>query len=83
VRTDAVVAQVILETECRVGFDGVRAFVLKFIRAQLVEQADTASFLIEIDDHATPFRIESSASLLWVANRSRSDVNERRRQSGI
>src|SRR5689334_5719549 len=52
---DAVVPKIGLEPELLVGFDRVRPLILKLVRLELVEQADAASFLVEIDDHAPAF----------------------------
>ena len=54
-RTDTVIAEIGLEPESLVGFDGVDSLVLELVGFELVEQADAATFLVEIDDHAFPF----------------------------
>src|SRR5687768_11254325 len=48
-RADAVVAKVGLESQALVGLDRVGARVLQLIRLELVQQADAATFLVEID----------------------------------
>ena len=53
-RADAVVAEVGREAKTLVGFDRVDSLILKLIRLQLVEEADSAALLIEVDDHALP-----------------------------
>src|SRR5262245_14796345 len=54
-RADAVVAEIGLEAELLIRLDGVGTAVLKLVRLQLVEQADAAPLLIEVDDHAASF----------------------------
>src|SRR5437868_3685046 len=52
---DSVVAQVRLEAEPLIRFDGIDSLVLKLVGLELVEQADAAALLIEIDDDALSF----------------------------
>src|SRR5687767_187579 len=52
-RANSIVAKIGLEPELLVRFDGVRARVLKLVRLELVEEADSPSFLVEVDDCAT------------------------------
>ena len=77
---DAVVALVGLEAEALVRLDRVEALVLQLVRANLVGQADAASFLVEIQQHASPFRGDALASPRRAARRSRSAPSERRRR---
>ena len=51
-RADAVVAQVGRQAELQVGVDGVEALLLQLVGAQLVEQADAAPLLGEVEQHA-------------------------------
>ena len=51
-RADAVVAQVDGQPELEVRVDGVEALVLQVVGAQLVEQADAAALLGEVEQHA-------------------------------
>ncbi len=47
-----VVALVVAEPEGQVGIDRVEALVLQSVRSQLVEQADAATLLAQVQDHA-------------------------------
>ena len=51
-RGDAVVALVVTEAEGEVGIDRVEALVLQPVGPELVEQADAAPFLAQVQDHA-------------------------------
>src|SRR5262245_32435057 len=51
---DAVVAQILAEAELEVRLDRVEAAVLERVRADLVGEADPASLLVEVDEHAAP-----------------------------
>ena len=51
---DAVVAQVGREAELEVGLDGVAGPLLQLVGAQLVEQADAAALLGDVEEHAAP-----------------------------
>src|SRR6266850_3138828 len=51
-RAGAVVADVGSETELGVRLDGVVSLILQLVRLQLVDQADAAAFLQEIEDDA-------------------------------
>ena len=51
-RADAVVAQVGGQAELEVRVDGVEAVLLELVGAQLVEQADAATLLREVEEHA-------------------------------
>src|SRR5262249_3052766 len=53
---DAVIALIRLEAEPLVRFDRVEAFVLQLVRADLVREADAASFLVEIQQNAAALR---------------------------
>ena len=61
-RADAVVAEIGLEAELLVRLDGVGARVLQLVGRELVEQADAAPFLVEIDDRRRAPPRRSSAS---------------------
>src|SRR3989442_8333211 len=50
----AIVPKVRLEAQSQVRLDSVLAFVLQLVRAQLVHQADAASFLVQVQEHALP-----------------------------
>ena len=52
---DAVVAAVGLVAQGQVGLDGVHALVLKAVGLDLLDQADAAAFLRQVDEHAAPF----------------------------
>ena len=58
----SVVAQVAVEPELLVGFDGVRALVLQFVGAQFVEQPDAAAFLEFVDQQSPPFLRDAGKS---------------------
>ena len=51
---DAVVAGVCLEAEGEVGLDRIEALVLKFVGADLLDKADAATLLRQVDEHADP-----------------------------
>ena len=51
-RADAVVAQVDRQAELEVRVDGVEALVLQVVGAQLVQQADPAALLGEVEQDA-------------------------------
>ena len=51
---DCIVARVGREAELGVGLDGVEALLLELVGAQLVEQADAASFLSHVEQHCGP-----------------------------
>ena len=50
-----VVAQIRLETQPLVGFHGIGALILQFVGAQLVKQADSAAFLMLVDQQPAAF----------------------------
>ena len=50
--TDAVVTEVFLEAELEVGLNGVASAVLQRVGADFVGEADTAAFLVHVDDDA-------------------------------
>src|SRR5262249_16919992 len=50
-RTDAVVPEVGRKPQSLVRLDGVRTAVLQLVRLELVQEADAAAFLIEVDDY--------------------------------
>src|SRR5262249_13440928 len=52
---DAVVAHVGLEAELLVRGDRVEALLLQLVSSQLVEEADAAALLQEVEEHAAPF----------------------------
>ena len=51
-RADAVVAQVDRQAELEVGVDGVHALVLQVVGLELVQQADAAALLGQVEQHA-------------------------------
>src|SRR6185437_8206207 len=51
-RADSIVAQVLLESELQIRFDGVEALVLQRVSLDLVREADSAPFLMQVDNHA-------------------------------
>src|SRR5437667_6020909 len=53
-RAHAVVPKVRLKTQRQVALDGVLAFVLQLVCAQLVHQADAAPFLVQVQEHSLP-----------------------------
>jgi len=54
-RTDPVVAEVGLESESLVCLDRVAALILELVGLELVEQSDSSTFLIEVDDQSLSF----------------------------
>jgi hypothetical protein len=50
-----VVAEIAVEAELLIGFDGIGAFVLQLVGAKLVEQADASAFLQFVDQQAAAF----------------------------
>ena len=52
---DAVIAAVGLVAQRQVGLDRVEALVLQVVGLDLLDQADAAAFLRQIDQHAGPF----------------------------
>src|SRR5208283_6103070 len=77
-RADPVVAQVLVEAEMQVGFDGVHPVVLQRVRANLVAEPDSATLLVEINHDAAIRHHDSLERLLQlltaVASRRREDV---------
>src|SRR2546426_2048676 len=61
---DAVVAQVGMEAQRRVGFDRVLALVLKLVGAHLVEKPDPAPLLPHIDEDPAPLRLDPGERLV-------------------
>src|SRR5579872_574924 len=53
-RTDAIVALVDGQAKPFVGFSRVGALVLQFVRAELVGEPDTAAFLVQVQENASP-----------------------------
>ncbi len=53
--SESVVALVGFESEGFVGFDGVEAAILEFVGAELVDDADAAAFLSDVEDDAGAF----------------------------
>ena len=51
----AIVPQIGREAEPLVRLDRVGAFVLQLVGANLVGEADAAAFLVEVNQHASPF----------------------------
>src|SRR2546430_17428485 len=54
-RANAVVAQVGLEAESLVRFHRIDSLVLELVRLELVEETDSAPFLVKVDDDAFAF----------------------------
>src|SRR5208282_267462 len=77
-RADSIVAQVLVEAEMQVRFDGVHPLVLQRVGANLVPEPDSAAFLMEINHHAAVCRHDSLERLLQlltaVASRRRKHV---------
>ena len=55
---DAVVAQVGRQPELKVRLDRVEALLLELVGAQLVEQADAAPLLAEVEQHSQPLAFD-------------------------
>ena len=55
---DPVVAQVGREPEPQVRVDGVEPFLLQLVGAQLVQQADPAALLAEVQQHAATLALD-------------------------
>src|SRR5579884_40907 len=53
-RADAIIPQIGLKAEHLVGLHGIGALLLQLIGAQLIDQADAAPLLLQIDQHAAP-----------------------------
>src|SRR5271167_2405197 len=77
-RANPVVAQILVEAEMQVGFDGVHPVVLQRVGANLVAEADAAALLVEINHDAAIRHHDSLERLLQlltaVASRRREDV---------
>src|SRR5580698_7337535 len=77
-RADPVVAQVFVEAEMQVRFDGVHPIILQRVGANLVAKPDAATFLVEINHDAAIRRHDSLERLLQlltaVASRRREHV---------
>src|SRR5580658_3602665 len=58
-RADAVIAQVLLESQFQVRLDGIETGVLQRIRPDFVAEPDSASLLMKVDDHARIRREDS------------------------
>ena len=61
---DAVVAQVGRQAELQVRVDGVEALLLELVGAQLVEQADPAALLREVEEHALALLLDAHERVL-------------------
>ena len=61
---DAVVAQVGGQAELEVGVDGVEALLLEPVGAQLVQQADAAALLGEVEQHAAALVLDARERVL-------------------
>ena len=77
---DPVVAQVGGQAELEVGLDRVGALLLQLVGAQLVEQADPAPLLGEVEEDAPALAARSSPAPRPAARRSRSACCGRRRR---
>ena len=51
-RAESVIAQVRGQTEFGVGFNGIEPFLLQFVSVNLRRQANAATFLAHINEHA-------------------------------
>lgn len=56
---DAVIALVGAEAEGCIGFDGVHALLLEFVGFEFIDEADAASFLLDIEDSAASFLFDA------------------------
>ena len=61
---DPVVARVGGEAELEVRLDGVETLLLQLVRAQLVDQADAATLLRHVEQHAAALRLDLRERLL-------------------
>src|SRR5947209_7731597 len=50
-----VVPQIAFESEAFIGFNGIGAMILQFIRAKLIHQADPSPLLVFVDDQTSTF----------------------------
>ena len=75
VRGDRVVALVVAEPEREVGLDGVEPAVLQRVGAHLVEQADAAPLLAQVEQHAAGscVAMARSATPSWSRQSQRSE----------
>src|SRR5690625_1963394 len=60
---NVVIPHVRAKAQAFVGFHGVRAAILQMVGADFVEQADTATLLTQIEDHASAFQDRKSTRL--------------------
>jgi hypothetical protein len=51
-RADPVVAKILFKTEPKVGLNRIEALILKSVGSDFIAQTDSASFLMQINDHA-------------------------------
>ena len=63
-RADAVVAQVRRKAELEVRVDRVEPLLLQLVRAQLVEEADPAALLGEVEQHAAALLLDLAQGVL-------------------
>ena len=79
---DAVVARVDREAQVQVRVDRVVAVLLQLVGAQLVEQADAAALLGQVEQHPRAGLQRSGTAPARAARRSRTATSRRRRRSG-
>ena len=79
---DPPLARVGREAELEVRLDRVEPLLLQLVGAQLVEQADPATLLGHVEQHAAVLGARSAAARARAARRSRSAASGRRRRSG-
>src|SRR5439155_432704 len=65
-RGDAVVAEILLETEIEVRLHGIATLVLQRIGADLVAEADTPALLAHVDEDASAFAGDLHEGLLQL-----------------
>ena len=61
---DPVVAQVGRHAQLEVGVDGVEALLLELVGLELVEQADAAALLGEVEQHAAALLLDAQQRVL-------------------
>ena len=77
---DPVVAEVGGQAELQVGVDGVEALLLELVGAQLVEQADPAALLGEVEQDAPALAARSSPARLELLAAVAAQASGRRRR---
>ena len=82
VRRDGVVALVVTEAERQVGIDGVEPAVLERVGPDLVQEADAASLLPQVEQHAAGFLGDAQERDSRADPGSRTGASPARRRSG-